>query len=484
MGQYVTDLGFFFPTLDEIIQRKNGTFQQFFGDDIDLDPESPFGQIIAIEAQEEYEIWLSLNEVYESRDPDKATGISLDYILNERGDGRLPSVSTQVSSILYGTEGTVIPVGNQARQPDALQEDINEPILFSTQEEVTILKAKSRDIVLSVTGTVTTGFGYGVSIDSVPFVHVATGGQTKTDVVTAIKVLIDAATTTPVASLVGETLRLLNASADFLIGTLTNMDIDLLGSGAEFSCDVKGAIFVGAETLTVIVTPVAGWDSLNNLSAGLTGKAVETDAAALLRSNTTGLKGRATEDAVEAALLNVDNVSTASVTSNRTDVVDGDGLPPHSMEAIVSGGDQDDIATELWDTWPGGIAFYGDISVVVQDLSGNNQTVKFNRPETMYIWVKVKRSFYTEETYPTDGDDQIKDNIIAYAAANIGVGVDVIRQRLATPVYDVPGVGEIEITLFASLNSGDSPSYSEIDVVISSRQLAEFDLTDIIVEAL
>jgi hypothetical protein len=121
---------------------------------------------------------------------------------------------------------------------------------------------------------------------------------------------------------------------------------------------------------------------------------------------------------------------------------------------------------------------------VIVDSQGFNQTVYFSRPENVYIFVRVRRDYYSEESYPADGDEQIKDNIVDWSveAENINIGVDVIRQRLSTPIYEVPGVGDIEIALDSSTTLPYTPTYAESNIVIDGRQLAVFAASRIVVE--
>jgi len=197
----------------------------------------------------------------------------------------------------------------------------------------------------------------------------------------------------------------------------------------------------------------------------------------------TFLAGNATDEAIKNALLNeVDGVTSASVTSNRNLLVDGEGRPGKSFEAVVEGGTDADIALEIWETMPSGIEPFGSTTEIIIDSQGNNQTIKFSRPTPLYIHIKVKRAFNTEEPYPSDGDQQIKDNIVAWAALNINVGDDVIRQRISDPVYDVPGIGTIEITIDDTPNPGDAPTLLEQNIIVASREFAVFATSRITVE--
>ena len=50
---------------------------------------------------------------------------------------------------------------------------------------------------------------------------------------------------------------------------------------------------------------------------------------------------------------------------NYTDTTDGDGIPPHSIWAIVAGGTDADIGAVLYAKKTAGAGFLGDVSVNV-----------------------------------------------------------------------------------------------------------------------
>ena len=63
-------------------------------------------------------------------------------------------------------------------------------------------------------------------------------------------------------------------------------------------------------------------------------------------------------------------MSEVVVWENGGDTVDADGRPPHSVEAMVTGGDNAAIAAVLWAAKARGIATYGSTSVAVADAQG------------------------------------------------------------------------------------------------------------------
>jgi uncharacterized phage protein gp47/JayE len=482
MGTFLKDTGFEKKTLAEIKVELETAFQEVFGDNIDLDGRGPFGQIIGIISKNYADLWDLAEEIYTARNPYEATGKSLDDIAAETGVIRLDATPTQIrNTILYGTEGTIVAAGKQVKQ------ETND-LTASLSVNVTIQKANAREIQLepNTTFPLSGGEVFTVTIDGTPYTYNGIAADTKGDVIDELKTLIDAGSWLGNANNISDTyLQLIDIDLDFSVSFNSNLDEELLGSGGLFIYDDDGANIVPANTLIVIVTPVAGWDSVNNPEAGETGRAVETDDEFRIRRAQLLLAGNATDLAIRRALLNeIEGIQTAVVTSNRTNVTDGSGRPAKSFEAVVEGGADQDIADKIWEVQPSGIESYGNTTINVTDSENNLQEIKFSRPEALYIWVKVKRDLNPEETYPTDGDNLIKQEIVDWALANLEVGDDVIRQRLSEPVYSVPGIGDIEISLDYSTNIGHSPTYSLQNAPVTVRQLANFATARIVVEVL
>lgn len=478
MAIFVTDNGFVKKTQAELITQYETAFKQIFGDQIDLDPDGPAGQFIAFLAQENANFYDGAQEIYTSRDPDKATGVSLDFILSENNLTRLPARPTQQrNAVLSGDEGTSVLAGRRAGQQDTELE-------YILDDDVLITKANALLGVISVTQVVVTNLNR-ITIDSVNYDYTTQGGDTETDILDELKILIDGGAWggTVVVDPVADTLTLLDTST-FSFDVSGDVQIDDRGSPGDFTAAVDGANPLSANTLNIIVTPVTGWDAVNNPVAGETGAEEETDSEARARRLRSIIQGAATESAIRSGILDdVDDVLSAEVVSNRTNVTDGAGRPPKSFEAIVEGGDDDEIALKIWEKQPAGIESYGNTTVIITDSQGTSQTIKFSRPVNTYIHVQVKRDYNTEENYPADGDDLIKQAIFDWSldSNNVSIGKDIIRQRLSTPVYTVPGIKDIEIELDNTPNPGDSPTFAAQNITVADNELAIFAIARITV---
>lgn len=479
---FVTSGGFLKKTLAELKLEYEALFQAEFGSDIDLDPDGPFGQIIGILSKRDADLWDGAEEIYNSRNVNAATGQSLDNIAAETGVIRIDAIPTRVEDvILYGDEGTVVPLGKQVRQAT------NAALLFSLEVGVTISAAAARHIQITIDDPAAGGIVYTVTINGTAYTYTSIISDTRAIVLNALVALINAGAWTGTPSNSGNTiLNLIDTDFDFSVVVSGTMDIELIGSGGIFVCDADGVNPVPANTLNTIVSPVSGWDTVNNPSAGITGAEKETDDAFRLRRQKALISGNATEEAIRSKLLTqVDNVSNAIVYSNRTMITDGEGRPPKSFEAIVVGGTDAAVAAKLWETMPAGIESYGNTTVVVTDSQGFSQSVEFSRPESTYVWVKVWRALFSEEEYPANGDDLIKQAIVDWALANQTIGKDVVRQRLSIPVYSVPGIGDILIELAETAAPSPPPgAYSAVDIVIGAREIPVFATSQITVVTL
>ena len=120
-------------------------------------------------------------------------------------------------------------------------------------------------------------------------------------------------------------------------------------STLDFRAVNMGAVVATVGTITTPVTVVAGVTSVNNSSSvSVQGVDEETDIQLRLRRRKS-ISNSATGylDSIEGSLLALNGVTNAVVYENTTDAIDGDGIPPHSIWAIVEGGTDADIGACL-----------------------------------------------------------------------------------------------------------------------------------------
>ena len=190
---------------------------------------------------------------------------------------------------------------------------------------------------------------------------------------------------------------------------------------------------VAADTITTITNPgsVAGITAVTNPAAFTGGRERETDEEFRDRYYASvDYAGGVNADSLRAALLqNVDGIMEAKVFENDTDDVDDYGLPPHSIEAVVYGGLDSDIAQIIYKELGAGIQTTGQKVVEVITASGATKAIHFNRPHPVPVYVKVV-GLSTSGDFPHDGVDQLRAAIVAYIGDNESGGH---RRNLVSP---------------------------------------------------
>lgn len=266
----------------------------------------------------------------------------------------------------------------------------------------------------------------------------------------------------------------------------TTEEVTLDGSGdGEVECEsvLTGPLQAPAGTLTVIVTPVSGLTSVTNgLDADL-GADLETDAAYRRRQELElRAAGKAAVIAIRDSLLQVEDVESATVFENTTDTTDGDGLPPHSIECLVSGGEDADIAETIFNEKAAGIATYGTETEAVTDDQGITHSIKFSRPDEIEVYVKFEL-VVDPDSYPADGDDQVKAAAVAFGDGTYVNGKNVVSSALAGQVvYDALYNRGIAGVLDAVVKISTSPTPTLTTTIsIDLREIAVLDTSRITV---
>ncbi len=474
----LTSTGFEKKRLDEFQEDLGTALKGVYGNDIDLEPDAPFGQLVAVLSNSLEDNEETMEAVYNALYPSSGSGSSLDRSSALVGVTRLVATASVMNGWVEGTQGTVIASGKIARQSESTKE-------FTLDTATTIDKADVIKTVISI-NTVSNTTLYTLTINGTGYPFTSDGTATAAEIIIGLIASVGASEPVTFTNN-GDTMDIDSDDnlTPFSVSVSALLDIDSLYTPAEFTCTETGAIAVPEDSLDEIVTPVAGWDSVGNTLDGTIGRALETDAVfRLRRSNSLSVVGVATIEAIRSKILQeVDDVTGCIVINNKTDVTDGDGRPPHSFECVVTGGDQTEIVEKIFEVGGAGINSYGSISENVTDSMGFSHTIKMSRSSQIYCWFNVVLTYYTEETFPLDGITQVKEIIEDYGDTYQNVGVDVILQRIAGTVsLNVSGVAKAVITVATSATpAGPAGAYSGTDLAISLTEQANFDTSRIAV---
>ena len=169
---------------------------------------------------------------------------------------------------------------------------------------------------------------------------------------------------------------------------------------ATAQCETLGAITALSGNINGIATPTKGWISVTNTVSAVPGIAVETDSQLRARQDiSTYLPSQTLLAGTTAGIASVLGVTRYQVYENDTGTADANGLPPHSITAVVEGGIDGDIASQIHSRKGIGCYTNGTTMVLVADSYGKNTTIRFYRPSYVPIFVNInvtKMARYTD----------------------------------------------------------------------------------------
>lgn len=430
----VTSTGFVPKTLGELRTEIGTGLRAVFGAAINLDSRSRFGQIRDLVANQLATLWELGETLAGSFDPAGASGVLLDNLAALTNTHRRPAAPSLVDLFLTGADATLIATGRRARVDGTT-------VTFETVDDVTLALATVWGAGAIVAGNVRSSDG-------------------------AIWYALTAGTAAVAPTGDGPT---------FVDGTITWQRMgDGLAYGVALEAEAteNGPLQGYAGTVTVIDTPVAGWEAVTNLLDAIPGRLLETDAALRVRrQNEIAAIGNSSVPAIYAKLLKVAGVEKVTVFENTTDST-VDGLTPHSIEALVEGGADADIREAIFAAAAGGIETCGNVSGSVVDEAGNSQTIKFSRVAQVNIWVKYELTVNPGE-FPTDGADQVAAALVAWGDA-LPAGRDAVAQAIAARAFSIPGV----LDGLAKIKTSAGPTL-QVTIPISVRQHADYDTSRI-----
>lgn len=249
----------------------------------------------------------------------------------------------------------------------------------------------------------------------------------------------------------------------------------------EAVCNDAGDITVAANEVTKIVTPVYGWLSVTNNYTGQGGTNQETDAE--LRGRYALSTSAASQTAFESIMASVSaifGVERIKGYENDTGAPDENGLPAHSITLIVEGGDDTDVATNIYFKKTPGCYTNGTTKIDITSISGNTTPIRFYRPTYKDVYVKVslkKLSSYNDE-YAND----IKNAIVSYIN-EMEIAETVYRSILwSIATGQMKSINQPSFSVLNVQTSTDGVSYTDSDITVLFNEAAKIDVDKVIVE--
>lgn len=332
----VTAEGISAPDYQTVLDTITGYFQQIYGSDSYLDPDSKDGQMVALVALAIHDANNTAITVYRSFSPSTALNDALTSNVKINGISRRAATNSTVDELLVGEPGTIITNG-------------------SVKDTNGIIWNFPAQVVIGIDGTA--------------------------------------------------------------IATAT--------------CATPGAVAALAGSVNKINTPTRGWVSATNPLAATVGVAGETNAELRVRqSQSVALPSVTPFEAVDGAIANIDGVTRHKLYENDQDTPDANGLPPHSIAAIVEGGDATVIANTLRGVKGQGSTPFGSTVIIVPDKYGSPHPVGFSRPVDVPVFVKITINPLTG--YTSQVGDEIKAAVAAYINS-LAIGASVLLSRIYSP---------------------------------------------------
>lgn len=465
--------GFKRKRLPEIQADLASRFSDALGVPVETGANSVLGQLFGVVAYEISDLWQLAENTYHSMYPSTAQGVSLSNAAGISGITAITAEHTTLTATCTGTSGTFIPYDSR------IQSSSDSSVVFAVAEENAYIDASAANTAqVSMTGDPAAGTEYAVTIDGKKAAYTAEEGNDRTTVLSGIASAIGNADIS--AEIINQVLRIksVDMAKTFSITAGAGLVLTSVGAPVRFRAEMAGPVDPPLGTLNQIITPVSGWNSVSNDAAAVVGRNAETDTELRQRwSSAVYGRSSAMVEAIQAAILqNVDGVKSAIVYENTTDATDEYGRPPHSVEAVVDGGDETEIASQLWQKKAAGIDTYGSVSEQIYDSQGADHLIHFNRPEQILVWMKIVVRPNPDEVMPAAALQEIKDAVLAKGQAQT-VGQDVILQRYFSEIFKATsGIGYIDLTAATEESPG---SYSTDNISINPRQVAVFDASRI-----
>lgn len=171
-------------------------------------------------------------------------------------------------------------------------------------------------------------------------------------------------------------------------------------------CTELGAVEAASGTVTRIITTVPGWDSVTNAAAGVTGRAVESQAAfESRRVQSVAKNAHGSVASLFGAIADINDVIALLILENTTNqdiVKSGVTIAGHSVYISVYGGDNNDIARAIYNKLDAGCGTNGNTLVTYNPSSDEPD----NQPDMSYSYYIERPTTVSMGIVVTVADEQ------------------------------------------------------------------------------
>lgn len=371
----ITENGITIERLETLVARLEAGFRAIYGQNINLAPDSPDGQLIGILAQMRMDIEELAETVYKQLDPDVASGAWLDQRVAYAGlIRRTASYSYLRSVILTGEPYTPLYAGLVVSDP---------------QKGRWVLV---QDTQLNQAGSARADF----RSEQLGAFSVAQGEALSLETVT------------------------------LGLATVTTSEASQLGSEEETDAELRQRFFLSRAR-----------NAVNSVLA------------------------------IEAKISELNDVKQVVVLENNTAKTDAKGVKAHSINVIVDGGLDRDIANVIYHNKGAGVGLQGNTAVNVE-----NQVVYFDRAVPVDIEIAITAVRYEDFT---EIDQEGMKNTLA--ALSFSIGQTISLSRLYSPINTIGGFWVKSLKIARK----GQPKQAE-NIPIQPREIARILPSDIHIE--
>lgn len=487
MAEYgLTPKGPNIKRLDTILDDLHRGLSERWGVNTRQNPESLLNHLLTNVADRIAELWEFGEEVYYSQYPASAEGTSLDNAAQFGGSTRESAAKSYYPIHCTGKDGTTLAAGT------LIASDTNPATQLSITDSRQITRTAFNRACIKIASLEAQDV-YTVAINGAVFSYVSEQADT-TAVLNGIAAAIrDHEFKATVDAKDGFlNIEALDPASTNVLILSENLTTETVTTIITFGTVNTGDILIPDGVITNIVKADAGLLKVVNLCGYIAGRDEESDVR-FRQSYADKIFNRSSNmlESIRSAILNnVLGVRSVAPYENATHewYVDGTYIapkdvsgtpegyivrPPHSIEIVVDGGDSQEIAKQILANKAGGINTVGDTVIILPGRYDEEIPIRFNRPETVYVWFRLGIVLNPAEVLPPNYVDLLRKVVLENMDA-MNAGADVIPQKFTSQLYKVcSGISYIDISLYATTSDADKPSgYHDRSKNITARQKA------------
>lgn len=238
------------------------------------------------------------------------------------------------------------------------------------------------------------------------------------------------------------------------------------------TCETSGAVAAPAGTITIRSTPTAGWLSVTNASDALKGLPVETDSLYRARlALSVAIPSLSVLQGTIGKIAQLPGVSRYNILENFTGTTDANGIPEHSIAAVVEGGDDTAIAQAIYYNKSVGARTYGTTATTFTDPTNGPVTINWFRPTDVPIFATLTVHGLTP-AFTSEVQTQIVAAVVAYLNS-LEIGEELTISGLYAAAMSVtPNFSRPIFSIQALIAGTSSGGQAGTDIAIAFNEVA------------